>query len=186
MTQHKTPSTAIQEIKSLIKNRFYEDALAQCNDLLKRGREDRADILRQRAHVYGLLDQYENAVNDRRTIIDEGQATGAPENESWRRTLADHFLAAGDALSAKQFSQAAEWFKEVIRLGELHKEQYFAGATYFHLSHIHMELGQFQEAITSLDQAVAISPDIRMPFTPDCRLRSHTELREEITRRSKR
>lgn len=164
----------LKEIEKLIKEGRYDEALLECEENLEENSVEKVDILRAHARVLARCNNYERAIQDCEIIFEAGEGT-----------LRDYYRAADYALSAGQFAQAAIWFKEVLQLGEEQNEAWFKAASYFLLAYAQMELGQHHEAITSLDGAVAVEPDVAMPIPSMCGMCSHQLLREKIKRQSK-
>lgn len=162
----------LKSIERLRKARRYEEALSECDNLLKEESSSQIEILRTRARIFVGLDDYERATQDYLTIIDAGEGE-----------LKDYYLAANYALYAGKFGAAAAGFRELLRLGDEQNEIWFKSAAYFLLAYTLMELGQYREAIMSLDNAIAVEADVAMPVPLACGMWSHQQLREEIKRR---
>lgn len=162
----------LKTIKSLTEQKRYDDALAACELLLQEIPERTADILRSRASVFVRIRDYERALQDRQSLFKMGEGT-----------IADYYLAADNALSARKFAEACGWLSEVLRLGEEQGETWFKAGAYFLLAYAQMELGQYKDAIATLDHAVAVEVDIAMPLPGMCGICSHQQLREKIIRR---
>lgn len=158
-------------IKSLADQGRYEEAFSACEELLTNSLANKAEVLRARAYVFVMQDDFESAIKDRESIIDNGDGL-----------LKDYYLVAEHALYANQFDKAVAWFNDVLRIGEEQGEDWFKGATHFLLAYAQMELGKFDAALGNLDCAVAIESDIAMP-TPIARLCDNETLRREIKRR---
>lgn len=162
----------LKRIDLLGKQKRYEEALAECEKLLQETPEKKVDILRARAHVFARSGDYQHAVADRIAILEMGEAT-----------IRDYYRAADNAIFAGQFALAAGWFREVLRIGEEQNEEWFKSASYFLLAYAQMELGQYPEALTSLNAAIAIESDVSMPLPCMCGMCSPQQLGEEIRRR---
>ncbi len=158
----------VRQIKSLADKRQYEAALAECEKLLHESEDCNPDVLRVRSYVFALRGDYQRALQDREAVFEMGEGT-----------IKDYYLGADDAISAGNFTLAAKWLNEVLRLGEAQNEIWFESATYFLLAYVYMKLGQYQEAIINLDNAHAIESDIAMPL-PGLGMCDHNRLREEI------
>ena len=160
-------------IRALAKKDRYVEALNQCQALLSNPTIDEIDVLRVRAYVYARSGDYENALVDRNSVIESGNAL-----------IQDYYLFADNALSAGKFEQAAIWFREVIRIGEIEHETWFASGSHFLLAYTEMMLGKFDNAYVNADKAEALEADCSMP-TPDGGMYSVSQLRELISDRER-
>ena len=164
-----------KELESLGKESCYEDALCKFELALEKHPSEKINVLRIRARFFARCNNHVLAVKDCETIFDTEKGT-----------IRDYYLAAGYALSAGQFAQAAIWLSKVLLLGEIQNESWFKAAAYFLLAYSHMELRQYPEAIENLECAINVEPDVAMPIpSMMCGLCSHQQLREEIMRRIK-
>lgn len=141
-----------ERIKKLAEAGKHDDAISQCNELLDKAPEWRADVLRLRAYSYALQGMYEEAIADRETLINNGEGK-----------LRDYFLIAYNSLSAGRLEDASNWFKEVLRIGAEQNETWFESTSWLLLSFSQMQLGHLDEAEISVARAAAIEPDCSMP-----------------------
>jgi tetratricopeptide (TPR) repeat protein len=162
----------LKRIDKLAKEHRYEEALGECNKLLKEVPMAQLDILRMRSRIHARCNDFEQSLIDFSMIVETGEAT-----------IRDYYSAADCALSAGKFAQAASCYKEVLRLGEEQNETWFRSASFFLLAYAQMELGQFQEANQNLDSAIAAEANVAMPVPSMCGMCTHQQLREEIRHR---
>lgn len=162
----------LEKIRFLTKQKLYNEAFVECEKLLNELPERKYEILRIRASTFARSGNYAGALQDYKTIIEDGEGT-----------ISDYYLAASRSLYAEQFAKAIMYFLEVLRLGEEQDDAWFKSATYFYLSYTQMELSNYREANDYLDEAVKQSPDIALPIPKVCGMLSHFELRKEIHRR---
>lgn len=171
------PSDSIERkllrVKRLVYQDSFEEALAECNNLLSSDPEHKDEILRERAHAFAMSGDDESAVRDHELVINGA----SPE-------MRDYYLGAFRAISAKDLKRSAAWFKELLRLGREQKEAWLDSATPFYLAYIYMEFEEFDKAVEYLDEAIRIQPDGEMPI-PDVGMCTNAQLREEIDRRRK-
>jgi tetratricopeptide (TPR) repeat protein len=160
-----------QSIKTLADQGEFDDALAKCNYHLAHFPESRGDILRVRAYVYSLQGMYEQAITDRKELIESGGGI-----------LRDYYQLGDNSLSLGRFADASKWLREALRVGTEQGETWFEGAALLLLSYTQMQLGQLQEAAEFLDQAVARDPECAMPVHGHG-IMTHQLLRDEINRR---
>lgn len=63
-----------KKLDGLVRNRSYDEALKLCNLMLKEAGVDQyRDLLRKRSHIYSLLGDYQQGVNDRLELIGQDQ-----------------------------------------------------------------------------------------------------------------
>jgi tetratricopeptide (TPR) repeat protein len=163
--------TQKKRIKSLVEGSEPDAALAECNALLAKHPEWRADLLRSRAYVFAHRGMYEAAIADREALIGSGEGI-----------LRDYYQLGDNALSAGRFADASKWFQEVLRLGTEQNESWFDAAALLLLSYSQMQLGHLYEAAQYVEKAIALESDCAMPVRGEG-LVAGQALREEITRR---
>jgi len=161
----------IARIKSLANRRDYGEALAACDALLQSGSGDSADVLRVRAYVHSRTGNFDSAIDDYRALLVSGKAQ-----------LRDWYLAADNALEAERYQDAAEWFSEAIRLGDLQGETWFRSASLFYLSYCRLMAGDPEEAMSMLSSATSLDPDIEL-YLPGLGACSAGKLQAEIRKR---
>jgi tetratricopeptide (TPR) repeat protein len=168
------PSDSIERkllrVKRLVYQHSFEEALAECNNLLSRDPEHKDEILRERAHAFAMSGDYESAVRDHELVINGA----SPE-------MRDYYLGAFRAIFADEIEKSVGWFEELLRLGVEQKEVWFESATLFYLSYAHMKLDDYDKATQYLDEAIRIEADIAMPIPEG--MCTNSQLREEIERR---
>jgi tetratricopeptide (TPR) repeat protein len=160
-----------QEIKQLIEQRDYEQALTACEKALSETPEQKIDVLRLRAEAFAIIGDYEKAIADYETII--AQAPGA---------IRDYYLAAFNCLSLNRFERARELYEVVLRLGREQNELWFESPSNFYLSYVQMELEDYDKALIFLGAAAQTETDLALPI-PDIGMCSEQQLRQEIQRR---
>ena len=163
----------IARIKSLANSREYDEALAACDALLQSGAGASADVFRVRAYVHSLSGNLDHAIDDYRTLLASGDAQ-----------LRDWYLAADNALEARRYHDAAEWFSEVIRLGDLQGETWFRSASLFYLSYCRLMTGDLEEAMNLLSLASSLDPDVELylPSLGTCRAEKlQAEIRKQMS-----
>jgi len=162
----------IKEIKMLAGQGRYHEALSECNELLSKRFNGKAELFRVRAYVYSLMGDYEKALQDRKEIfiLDEAK-------------IRDYFQAGDDALTLRDYEQAIALLKTAIKLGSEQRESWFDSAAYFLSAFAQMELYRFEDAIKDLNKAVELDPNCSMPL-PEIGMWDHHRLREEILRRA--
>jgi tetratricopeptide (TPR) repeat protein len=163
-----------RKIKALIESKGHDEALSQCSALLAEQPELKAEVLRLRAYVHAHRGSYDEAIADRKTLVNEGIAM-----------LRDYYQLGDNSLSAGHYREASQWFNEVLRRGAEQNETWFESAALLLLSYAQMRLGQLQEAEKSLDKAVAIDAECAMPVRGEG-IVTHQSLREEINRNRRR
>lgn len=161
----------IARIRSLANRRDYGEALAACDALLQSGLGDTADVLRVRAYVHSRSGNFDSAIDDYHALLVSGKAQ-----------LRDWYLAADNALEAERYQDAAEWFSEVIRLGDLQGETWFRSASLFYLSYCRLMTGDPAEAMSLLSSASSLDPDIEL-YLPSLGTCSAEKLQAEIRKR---
>lgn len=162
----------IARIKSLANSRDYGEALAACDALLRSGEGESAELLRVRAYVHSRSGNFDRAIDDYRVVLESGDAQ-----------LRDWYLAADNALEAERYTDATEWFSEVIRLGDLQSETWFRSASLFYLSYCRLMIGNPEEALNLLSEASSLDPEIELhlPRLGTC---SAQKLQAEILKRT--
>lgn len=162
---------SLQRIKSLTNKAQYDEALAECENVLKSGSDPNIDVLRQRAHIFALQDDYLNALRDEEAILATGDGA-----------LKDYYHSANYALHAGELEKSVHRLKDLLRLGEEQGEDWFKSAACLLLAYAYMELGNYAEAIHNVDSAMAVEADCAMPL-PEVGMCSADQLKKEITRR---
>jgi tetratricopeptide (TPR) repeat protein len=163
----------VKAIKSSADDGRCDEALAACESLLRDDPENKADILRARAYVFGLQDDFTRALRDREAVLAMGAGT-----------LKDFYRAGDNALYAGDLKKAVCRFEEVLRLGEAQNEKWFESATYLLMAYAHMELGDYAAANKNADAAAALEADCAMPL-PGVGMCNVDQLRQEIMRRAR-
>ena len=163
----------IKKIKSLAEHGKYDEALSECDELIRCGSIEHIQIHRLKAHILELAGDYPHAMVHRKEVL-----------EMKGTTLGDYYLAADNSISMKEFETAANLLQKVLSLGKEQNETWFDSASFFLLSYVQMELGEYDEAVRSLDRAVNIDPDVAMPLV-HVGMCNHDQLRKEIDRRAK-
>ena len=163
----------LKTIEFLAEQDRLEEALAGCAELLAGTTVDKAEALRARAFVYALMNDYENAIRDRKAAIDIGNDT-----------LDDHHTVALYALSLGDLDESVIYLNETVRLGKEIGETWYESNSYFLLAFAQMELKQFEIALVNLENANRLEPDCpyHIPHVGMC---TYDQLREEIGRRMK-
>jgi len=160
-----------KQIKRLAEQGDHDQAIAESNKLLEDLLGDKTDILRTRAYVYSLMGDYENALQDREAIT-----------QSTKAELKDYYQAGDSAIMSGNFMKAASYLKTTLLLGQQQNEAWFDSAASFLLAYAELEMGQYENALKSLDHAVILDEDCAMPL-PEIGMCDHKCLREEILRR---
>ena len=163
----------LKEIEALAKQRNYEEAIAECNELLLTDPGNKIDILRIRAYVYGLIGDYRNALEDREAIF-----------ALRKGDMRDYYLAGDDAIDFGDFERAVAYLEEVLRLGNEQNEKWFESAAYLLLAYAQYELGQYDDALVNIDYAIVDDPDCALPLGT-LGMCDHKRLRQEIHRRKR-
>lgn len=164
-------SHELLKAKSLAERGEFGEALRVCAELLAGQHGDSVEILRTRAHVYALMGDYELALVDRKSIIDQQSCA-----------LSDIYLAADCAMKAQRFDDAIRWFKSCISLGEREGDAWFRSASLFYLAFCEMTTGRLDDALESIDLASSQEPRIELPV-PGRGMCSDSSLKGEIRRR---
>ncbi len=162
----------IKYIKSLSKQKKYDEALVACDNLLQELPESKADILRVRASVHTRMSNHESALQDRKTLFDMQDGK-----------ISDYYLAADNALNIRDFEFSSVLLKEVLQLGYAQNEKWFESGAYFLLAYAQMELGQYDDSIAYLDHAASLEADIAMPLPGICGVCGYGQLLDEINKR---
>lgn len=164
----------IAEIKTLAERGDLDTAMDRCNRLLDASPSSTADLLRLRAYLHALAGHYAQAVADREDAFEKGADS-----------IRDYYLAADNALSAGHWEKAANWFGQVLKLGEKENETWFRAASFFLLAYAKMELQQFSSAREALSRAIEEEPDISMPVPGLYGMVSSDQLSAELSVREK-
>ena len=162
-----------KQIRALADRKQYLDALAECENSLRTGNEDHLEILRARAYVLSLMENYGAALEDWYRILETGE-----------QQIRDYFLAANDALYAVDLTKAITWLGDVLRLGKEQNVTWYASSAHLLLAYAQMELGQYGEAIQNVNKAEAEEADCAYPI-PDVGMCSVNQLRAELERRGR-
>ena len=166
-------ATELKKIERLAESGRKREALERCDSLLEKTTGRKSDVLRTRAYVLALLQDYERSLSDRMAVLQSGEAH-----------LGDYFRAGQCALSAHRASEAESLFKELLAREERENGRYFRPGAWFLLAYAQMELGRYEEAGKSLDQALIAEPNCGMPV-PGGVMWSSDRLRQEISRRAR-
>jgi tetratricopeptide (TPR) repeat protein len=161
----------LSEIEKLAKEDRYDEALAECDALLRSGVADSSDILRTRAYVYARSGQHSSASADYEEVLKRGDAS-----------IRDYYQAGDQALKAEDMELAFRHFREVLTLGERQSEAWFKSAVLFYLAFIEMNRKNCESALTYVDQARSAEPDCAMPL-PGQGMVSVQELEARIRQR---
>lgn len=162
----------LEIIKSLIKEKRYDEALVACEKLMVSQPELKYDVMRQKSYIYTRRAEYKAAIKELLSIIDAGEAR-----------LGDYDSAAFWALYDGQFDQALEWYFVALRMGEEQNETWFRSNELYLIAYIYMELGKFEESLHFLDKD--ISQDKNASFLiPNKGFCEVEQLRNEIHRRA--
>lgn len=137
-----------KDVKKLIQGCELDEALEICS--LKRQQDLISEIecYRLRANIYGKHGKYNQALAEWSSLL---LSSGAE--------LRDYYLAADDALSAKEYVLAEAWLKRLLEKSEIENEPWFDSSALFFLVYIKIKQREHEEAIQYLERLVAIAPD---------------------------
>ncbi len=162
----------LELIKSLIKERLYDQALNFCQQLAARRPDLKYAVMRQKSYIYTARAEYKAAVAELSSMIEADQAN-----------LGDYHSAASWALCDGQLEQALEWLLIVLKMGEEQNEEWFRSSALCLTAYICMELGEYGEAMSFLDKDESADKDSSF-FVPNKGFCEVTDLRAEIQRRA--
>lgn len=161
----------LEQIKILIQERRYDEALEACEKENTGNSELNYEIHRQKSHIYSRQAKYQNATSELEAIIKAGVAT-----------LGDYDSAAFWALYDGQIKKALEWYLIALDLGEEQNESWFRSNELCLIAYIYMELGEFEKALEFLDESEKESDgSFLIPNKGFC---ERNQLRDEIRLRS--
>ena len=164
--------TSFNEIERLIKKREYDEALAACEEILGDSPDTLPEICRLRSWAFTSQADYRSGINELVQIIDCGKAT-----------IGDYHSAAFWSLYDEQYTQARKWFTTVLERGQLEGNDWSTSSAVFYLAYAYMELGDYHQAITTLDGDRSKPSDSRV-LLPNAGAITRDELRQEIQRRA--
>jgi tetratricopeptide (TPR) repeat protein len=163
----------LPDIRNLVEQRKYDEALAACDDLSINQPELLFDILRQKSNIYSRQGNYALAARELSQIIDVGEAS-----------LSDFHSAAFWSLYDGQVEQALEWYLIALQMGEDQSETWFRPNVLHLIAYIYMELEEVDKAIYYLDKDKSDDDSsFLIPIKGFCSVR---QLRDEISLRSSR
>jgi hypothetical protein len=162
----------IDEIKELIRNKQYSQALAACDVLLAADSSTVAEVSRLRSRVYTAQGAYRAGVREIERIIEAGQAT-----------IGDYHSAAFWSLYDQNYATARDWLYTVVDLGRHEDDPWFESSAQFYLAYTNMMLGDLKKAEEFLGNLRAQGTDAHVPI-PNVGSYTRIELLEEIKRRS--
>jgi tetratricopeptide (TPR) repeat protein len=162
----------LETIKSLIKERRYDEALEACQQLTQSQPELRFEVMRQKSSIYARRAEYNAAVKELSSIIDAGEAD-----------LKDYDSAAFWSLYDGKLEQALSWYLIALKLGEEQNRDWFKSNELCLIAYIYMELEEFEKAESFLDKDESDDKDTTflIPNKGFCEVK---ELRNEIRRRA--
>lgn len=140
------------QIEKLIDKRAYEDAITQCNVLIKESVETNIQVLRLRAKASALKGLLIQSISDFESIFSSNNGS-----------IQDYYLAAYYALEANELKKSEDWFQDVVKLGRINSENWFESATHFYLAYIQFKFAQYSDAKTNIELAIQTEPDIELP-----------------------
>lgn len=163
----------INEVRALIENQNYQQAIEECKRLLETCSNQPAELLRLLADTYWLQGNCSDALIFRKQIVSLGDAE-----------LKDYYLGAETSIEAGDLSQAKQYLLKLLEISEESKESWFDSAAYFYLSYIEMKMNRNAEALRYLDKYVDLEPELPMVL-PSGETMTHKQLRAEIARQQK-
>lgn len=167
----------LETIKSLIKERRYDEALDACKQLAESQPELKYEVMRQKSYIYAGRAEYKAAVAELSSIIDAGEAD-----------IGNYDSAAFWSLYDEQFKQALDWYLIALKMGEEQNESWFRSNELCLIAYIYMKLGEFEKAISFLDKDESDDKDssflIPIPNEGIVGICEVKQLRDEIRRRS--
>lgn len=161
----------LSQIEKLAETDRFDEALAECEALLRDGTIDTRDVLRTRAHVFALSGRHVNASADYEEIIKLGAAS-----------IRDYYQAGDQALKASDLELAHRRFQDVLSIGKQQGETWFESAVLFYLAYVEMNRNNHQCALGYAAQAATIERDCAMPL-PERGMVGIEELKAEIQQR---
>jgi tetratricopeptide (TPR) repeat protein len=163
----------LTDIRNLVEQRKYAEALAACDDLSLKQPELLFDVLRQKSNIYSRQGNYELAASELSQIIDSGEAS-----------IGDFHSAAFWTLYSGQFKQALDWYLIALKMGEDQNETWFRSNELHLIAYIYMEVGEFDKAINNYldkDDSDDKNSSFLIPIKGFCGVK---QLRDEIRRRA--
>lgn len=163
---------SVDEIKSLISQKSYAEALIACDNLMLSCPELEIDVARLRSDIYALQGDNAAAADELEKVLEGSKATAS-----------DAYLAAHYSLFSGRLNRAGDLFSQVLEQSKEQGDLWFSSAAHFYLAFVAMEKGDLSKAYQYLDRSEELDRTGSGLPLPDLTWCDAAQLREEIRRR---
>jgi tetratricopeptide (TPR) repeat protein len=133
--EHMEHMKQLKRVRKLIDQRLYQEAMCVCDEILLNHPRERAEVLRQRAHICRYLRRYADGVESCEEIfqLDEGDA-------------GDYFCAADLSLYDEQFEKAIAYIEKSIEIETAMQRAWFMSTSLAYLLYALIKTGELERA----------------------------------------
>lgn len=165
----------IKEIKHLVKNSAYAEAIEKLNSLSVNNSELNNEIQRTWAYLFSRQGNYSSAVRAYSVIIDSGKAESK-----------DYHLGAVWSMYDKDYQRAYDWLLLSLAKEKEENGKWFESSNIFYLACTSMELKKYDEALNHIKVFnQMVNADNDECFVPIYGLISGRQLLSEIKKRKR-